>query len=193
MAESILTKQAIARSLKELSLVKGFDKISIGEISQNCNINRQTFYYHFQDKYALLKWIYMNELLIPNMSELNFDNWSEKLLNAMQIMVLDKAFYTNTIRHAGEYITQYLMENTKFLFVKAIDALDQRSTISEDERDFFAKFFSYGLCGMVVEWVHGGMVIDPYVMTEYMEKLLSSCETAAYKYKTGALNPSAQN
>ena len=34
MAESILTKQAISHSLKELSQDKAFDKISVGEISE---------------------------------------------------------------------------------------------------------------------------------------------------------------
>ena len=67
MAESILTKQAIAGSLKELCSVKAFDKISIGELTKKCGINRQTFYYHFTDKYALLNWIYASDLLEPHM------------------------------------------------------------------------------------------------------------------------------
>jgi probable dihydroxyacetone kinase regulator len=188
MAGSILTKQAIAKSLKELSQTKPFDKISIGDISENCNINRQTFYYHFQDKYVLLKWIYMNDILIPNMSDLSFDNWSTKLLDAMRVMYEDKAFYINTIKHAGNYINQYLLENAEVFFSRAIDVLDQNSHINIEERKFFAKFFSYGFCGMITEWVTDEMKTDPKVMTSYMKKLLDSCEKAAYNHKVGVLD-----
>ena len=128
MAESILTKQAISHSLKELSQDKAFDKISVGEISEAAKLNRQTFYYHFPDKYALLKWIYMNDLLLPNMGDLSFDNWDERLLSAMETMVEDKPFYINTIRHAEDYIKQYMLENAESLFGRAIDQIDSHGT-----------------------------------------------------------------
>ena len=47
MAESLITKRAIADSLKELTKEKPFDKISVKDISEKCGINRQTFYYHY--------------------------------------------------------------------------------------------------------------------------------------------------
>ena len=62
MPESNLTKKAIALSAKELTKEKPYDKISISDIADRCGIKRQTFYYHFQDKYELLVWIYFNEL-----------------------------------------------------------------------------------------------------------------------------------
>ena len=55
MAESLITKKAIADSLKELTREKTFDKISVKDISEKCGINRQTFYYHFIDKFDLLE------------------------------------------------------------------------------------------------------------------------------------------
>ena len=54
MPESNLTKKAIALSAKELTKEKPYDKISISDIADRCGIKRQTFYYHFQDKYELL-------------------------------------------------------------------------------------------------------------------------------------------
>lgn len=188
MAESILTKQAIAHSLKELSPDKAFDKISVGEIAEAAKLNRQTFYYHFSDKYALLKWIYMNDLLLPNMSDLSFDNWDKKLLSVMETMVSDKPFYTNTIRHAEDYIKQYMLENAESIFGRAIDQIDQRGKVSSEERVFISRFFSHGLCGMIIEWVMNGMTTDPKTITRYMKNMLISCENAAYRYKKGELD-----
>ena len=54
MPESVVTKQAIADVFKEIMDKKSFDKITISDITGKCGLNRQTFYYHFQDKYDLL-------------------------------------------------------------------------------------------------------------------------------------------
>ena len=55
---SLNTKKQIAASLKKLMKEKTFSKITVSEIVADCNINRKTFYYHFEDIYALLKWIF---------------------------------------------------------------------------------------------------------------------------------------
>ena len=43
------TKQALAASLKKLLRRKFLDDITVKEIVADCTVNRQTFYYHFQD------------------------------------------------------------------------------------------------------------------------------------------------
>ena len=43
------TKLAIAYAFKELLLEKPFDKITVNDIAEKCEMNRQTFYYHFHD------------------------------------------------------------------------------------------------------------------------------------------------
>lgn len=42
---------------------KPFQKITVSELIQECNINRKTFYYHFEDIYALLKWTFEKEAI----------------------------------------------------------------------------------------------------------------------------------
>ena len=46
---SQITKKALAGSLKKLSLEKPLDKLTVTDIAEDCQVNRQTFYYHFQD------------------------------------------------------------------------------------------------------------------------------------------------
>ena len=57
---SELTKKALAVSLKKLLSKKELSKITISNITDECGVNRQTFYYHFKDIYDLLEWIYKN-------------------------------------------------------------------------------------------------------------------------------------
>lgn len=53
----LTTKKAIAGALKELMEEKPISKITVGDIADRCGINRQTFYYHFQDIPDLVEWI----------------------------------------------------------------------------------------------------------------------------------------
>ena len=46
---SQITKRALATSLKKLLAQKPLSKITISDITEDCGMNRMTFYYHFQD------------------------------------------------------------------------------------------------------------------------------------------------
>ncbi len=50
------TKRALASSLRKLLLEKPLSKITISEISDGAEVNRQTFYYHFADIMDLLRY-----------------------------------------------------------------------------------------------------------------------------------------
>lgn len=61
------TKRMLANTLISLMKKKSLSKISISEIVKECQINRKTFYYHFQDIYELLEWHLAQEVsaLVP--------------------------------------------------------------------------------------------------------------------------------
>ncbi len=48
------TRSLILRSFESLLAEKGFETISVQDVTDKAEINRATFYAHFQDKYALL-------------------------------------------------------------------------------------------------------------------------------------------
>ena len=52
---SQVTKRALEASLKNLLLQKPLSKITISDITEDCGINRMTFYYHFKDIYDLVR------------------------------------------------------------------------------------------------------------------------------------------
>ncbi|WP_242622571.1 TetR family transcriptional regulator [Intestinimonas timonensis] len=63
MADSNITKRALATSLKELMVEQPFDKINVAQICEHCNMNRKSFYYHFKDKYDLVNWFFDTEFI----------------------------------------------------------------------------------------------------------------------------------
>lgn len=60
-AASDQTKYALAAALKELMAQKPIDRITIHDLTERCGIRRQTFYYHFEDVYDLLRWMFQAE------------------------------------------------------------------------------------------------------------------------------------
>ena len=181
MAESNITKRAIAQSLKELANEKSFDKISIADITARCGLNRQTFYYHFRDKYELLNWIFYREAFVPLLHGTTFDNWHEKVLEILSIMKREKRFYMNTVKNGDGYFQEYLMSVTCNLFQEAIDALDIGNKIAEKDKEFFSRFFAYGVSGIIAEWVISGMQDTPEHLAGELKFLAVSCEELANK------------
>ena len=58
MADSNITKRALAAALKEVMAQKPFAKINVSDVCEKCDMSRKRFYYHFRDKYDLLNWIF---------------------------------------------------------------------------------------------------------------------------------------
>ncbi|HVO70331.1 MAG TPA: TetR/AcrR family transcriptional regulator [Aggregatilineaceae bacterium] len=50
------TRQLLQRALAELLSEKTFQNITVQDIAERAEVNRATFYAHFQDKYALLNY-----------------------------------------------------------------------------------------------------------------------------------------
>ena len=60
---TIKTKAAIKQAFQTLMKDNSFDKLTIQKICDEANVNRVTFYNHYQDKYDLFK-EYLDEILM---------------------------------------------------------------------------------------------------------------------------------
>lgn len=70
------TKRALEASLKKLLLRKPLNKITISDITEDCGVNRMTFYYHFKDIYDLVDWILMEDAAEALEGLQDFETWS---------------------------------------------------------------------------------------------------------------------
>mgnify|MGYP003183298716 CR=1 FL=1 len=70
------TKRALEASLKKLLLKKPLNKITINDITEDCGVNRMTFYYHFKDIYDLVDWILVEDAAEALEGRQNFETWT---------------------------------------------------------------------------------------------------------------------
>ena len=93
---SQITKRALASALKELLEHKPLNKITIADITEQCGVNRQTFYYHFQDIYALLEWIYTTDAQRLLEGKRDGDTWQQGFLQVLEYIRDNRALVRNT-------------------------------------------------------------------------------------------------
>ena len=86
------TKRALAASLKKLLAQKPLSKITIADITEDCGINRMTFYYHFQDIYDLIDWICQEEGGRALQGRKDYATWQEGFTALCRTVVENRAF-----------------------------------------------------------------------------------------------------
>lgn len=179
MSDSLITKKAIVEGMKELTKKKAFDKITVSDIAEICGLNRQTFYYHFQDKYDLVNWIYYNEIIATVVDGLTYENCMEKVLQMLTKMKTDDYFYISTLKASVKNeFEESLFKVVRELFCDIISDIveDFHSTMEEDEIRFIADFYSFGMTGMIISWASNGMKKSPEVISKQIKSLYLSTE-----------------
>lgn len=174
---SVNTKDIISQSFKKLMEKKSFDKITISDISNEAKINRQTFYYHFHDKYELLNTIYYNDVIVDLIDGFSVDNWTDKFLTMLNTLKSNSKFYKNALctSYGGEFRT-YLLELTQSLLYILIGILTEGHSVDDLNRKYVAKFFSYGITGTIIDWIMSGMKESPEIITEHLNDVIEDCK-----------------
>lgn len=97
MSRTDRTKYDFARTMKVLMQRKPLEKIHIAEICADCQIHRQSFYYHFDDKYSLLNWIFNHEVFLP-MEESDYQDFYDALCDLAHRLYADAEFYRSAFK-----------------------------------------------------------------------------------------------
>ena len=102
MPKSTRTKCLIAKGVKKLLETVSFGEISVGEICKQCQISRNTFYYHFKDKFDVIHWIFYTEITPILEESFSINHWEEGLLALCHYMQENRKFYVNILRFHGQ-------------------------------------------------------------------------------------------
>ena len=119
------TKRALEASLKKLLLQKPLNKITINDITEDCGVNRMTFYYHFKDIYDLVDWIMVEDAAKALEGRQSFENWTDAFLDILHQVQDNKVLVMNVYRSVSrEQVEQYLY---KLLDPMLRDFVDRRA------------------------------------------------------------------
>ena len=154
-----LTERAFAKALKDIMQDKSFDKVTVTELVKKLNVNRQTFYYHFNDLYDLLERIYiMDGDTILNQAA-NSGIWQEELLAIFHYIQDNRQFVCNTYYSVNRnYLEHFLYE--------------KHPNLSGTELDYRVNFYKYALVGFVLDWIDSGLKENPEALAQHISRVL---------------------
>lgn len=172
MADSNITKHALAASLQELMAEQSFDKINVAQICERCNMNRKSFYYHFKDKYDLVNWIFDTDfisLMKDADLEVPYDVHWELIEKACNYFYQNHTFYRKALQikgqnsftdHFREYIRPLLMNRLAYIF--GPDQVDE----------FDIAFFTDAVLCAMERWLLAKDCLTPQQFVEKIKRLV---------------------
>ena len=184
------TKLQMAEALKRLIKNRPFAKITVQDIVAECNINRNTFYYHFENNYDLLSFTYSLE--VQNIVN-SFQEANASLPQAMDFVLdyIDKniPLCQCAYESLGEQQLKIIFEKDLMVFVRAtIDYFAAQAPIkfSEDFETFVGYSFTNLLSSQIIWYIrHNGdldkEIFKQCLQTFYTASLKSVMEEAAKK------------
>lgn len=179
---SQVSKRALEQSLKNLLLKKPLTKITISDITEDCGINRMTFYYHFKDIYDLVEWACLEDAKRALDEKKTYDTWQQGLLQIFEAVQENKPFILNVYRCVHrEQVEKYLQPLVDQLMLDVIQEESASMVIREEDKQFIAKIYAYIFIGVMLDWIKDDMREAPQEIVARLVKLLRGSVTAALR------------
>ena len=170
---SNITKRALEASLKNLLLQKPLNKITVGDIANDCGINRMTFYYHFKDIYDLIEWSCVEDATKALEGKKTYDTWQEGFLNIFNAVLDNKPFIMNVYRSVSrEQIEMYLYKLTYNLLIDVVNEKSVGMAVSDEDKKFIADFYKYAFVGIMLNWIRNDMKEEPKQIVDRLSVLI---------------------
>lgn len=152
---SMNTKRTLSASLKKIMEHKKLSKITISEIIADCGVNRKTFYYHFEDIYALLKWT-MEQETVEVLK--NFD-----LLKNPEEAITFVADYADQNKHifncaydsmGRDEMKRFFHSDFYNVILSIIEGVEKnhKTALPEDFKKYLTNFYTEALSGILIDY-----------------------------------------
>ena len=180
------TKQKIARALKQLMNERPLSKITVQDLMESAQMKRQSFYYHFQDIYALMEWCIVEDGKRVLEGNVTADTWQQGLRNVMTYLQDNRAMVLNgyrSVQRQGEaLIKANLSRLVRPLMEGIFDAQPGCERVDPEDRELILKMFSFGLVETILHWIGNGMKPEADHLVDQFDRIFDgSMETVIQK------------
>lgn len=169
----IVIKRVLASTLKEIAEKKSLSKITINDLTQACDVSRQTFYNNFKDIYDLVEWIYLKEVVTPIERGKIYDKWQDALTSIFQYISENHVFVLNTYRSFGKEFLEKVLRQEIELFLS--NQVFKKIEVTKEEAkqvEFSYSFYTYALVGVGLDWIEKQMPESVEELVERIERVM---------------------
>ncbi|WP_033168638.1 TetR/AcrR family transcriptional regulator C-terminal domain-containing protein [Clostridium sp. KNHs205] len=168
------TKIWIADTMRKLMAKKPIDKIRVTEICREAEIERPTFYYHFNDKYDLMAWIFFQSAYNTDVLDL------ESAASALDQMKKDFIFYKRAYEDNSQTpMWQYMLEYFSDRYTQLAVTLCGTNTLDEQTK-YSIRLYCYGALGMTREWLFNDNITPSKTVIQMMFNSMPESLKAIY-------------
>ena len=163
------TKKLIFDTFIELLNQKPFDKITVKDIVETCDINRNTFYYYYSDIYDLLEEVFTNEFDELMEAHKNGGSWLEAFIKIANTAYRHKRIVYNICSSRSyDYFENYMYKSCKHIMVDFVQYAAKGMSVPDEDIEFLASFYEYAFLGIISEWFRTGMREDPVYLASQL-------------------------
>lgn len=179
---TLQTKKSLAAALKELAQEKPFSKITVSQLIARCGFNRNTFYYHFEDIYALLKWTLEQEAIaVVKEFDLMVD-YEEAIYFVMDYVEQNDKFLNNLCNSVGrDELKSFFYADFIGISRSIIDKAEsiEQLCVSEDFKTFLGQFYTEAIAGILMNWITNRSVRHRDQTVQYISTIMRTSIPAA--------------
>jgi len=177
---SLKTRTALGNALKKRMAEKPVDKITINELIHDCDINRQTFYYHFEDIYDLLRWVFEQDAktLISNNEKGLI--WQDSLRELLYYLSQNRAFCKSALNSLGRMhlqtmLSDYLTEILHMTIENIVKELNVPNGRTQAEYiNLCTRFCIISLTGLMEDWLTEPSGKTPEEIVTFADDMIQS-------------------
>lgn len=178
MKESISSRQTkllLAQTLKSKMLGKPLSKITVTSFIKDCKVNRRTFYYHFDNLYKLLEWLFDQEALELIRNAGDSQNLGKGLLELLQYIRSNEAFCRSALASIGyERLSSMLSDALVQALDPIIDSIILGRKADKAKIDFIAMFYASATAQALARWMQSDLGLTAEEMLAMIKPTLES-------------------
>ena len=183
------TKEALAAALRQMMTVKPIDKVTVKDIVEIC-VNRQTFYYHFDDVDDLLEWVFEQDSDRVFPKEVQKNRWMENMMGYFDYLVSNSAFTLNVYNSNSRlYMLRYLKTRMEECIRSYAELVSEGKNIDRQDFQFVVEFYANCAIGFISQWMDMGMQMPKEItrdrilraMDQSVENILDRFATPKYR------------
>lgn len=155
------TKKAIRDSFIKLLNERPVNQITIKDIVEDCGINRNSFYYHYQDLPSMVEEIILDEINVIIKQYPMIDSLEECLDVTISFALENRRaalhLYNSSNRNLFE---QYLWKVCDYAVNTYFTNLFVKYPLHDSDREVIVRYYKWECFGATLDWISGGMRDD---------------------------------
>lgn len=178
------TKKTLSAALKKLMEEKDFNKITINDLVKEAHLNRNSFYYHFNNIFDLLKYTFENDTVKIVKQIDPSHNLEEIIYFIMTYIDQNKTFCTCAYKSLGKTeLRKFLRNNFQDIIINTIeDAISENEfQVSNDFKNYVIYSHTELMAVHVIGYLENESNFSKEQMAKYILLMFNASVMAALK------------